>query len=89
MRSFLVVLLFGSGFLCAQPQRREIVNPSPNPADEQKSNNPQVPGACALSGQFTRVVILRFKFDTDLLAGLEKMVREQKIRNAVILSAAG
>src|SRR5262249_7112456 len=29
------------------------------------------------------------KFDTDLLAGLERMVKEEKIRNAVILAGAG
>jgi uncharacterized protein len=33
--------------------------------------------------------VLRFKFDTDLLAGIEKMVMQEKIRNAVILAAAG
>jgi predicted DNA-binding protein with PD1-like motif len=73
----------------AQPQRREIVNPSPNPEDDRRPNNPQVPDVYALTGQFDRVLILRFKYDTDLLAGIEKMVGEQKIRNAVILSAAG
>jgi len=33
--------------------------------------------------------VLRFKFDTDRLAGLDKIVKAEKIRNAVILSAAG
>ena len=84
-----LILTFLAAIACAQPQRREIVNPSPNPADDAKPNNPDVPDVYALSGQFTKVVILRFKFDTDLLAGIDKMVREQKIRNAVILSAAG
>ena len=78
-----------AGLAGAQPQRREIGNPSPNLADDAKPNNPQVPDVYALTGQFERVVILRFKFDTDLLAGIEKIVRDQKIRNAVILSAAG
>ena len=40
-------------------------------------------------GNFQRVVVLRFKYQTDLLAGIEKMVKEQNIRNAVILSAVG
>jgi predicted DNA-binding protein with PD1-like motif len=35
------------------------------------------------------VVVLRFKYQTDLLAGLEKMVKQQKIKNAVILSGVG
>src|SRR5204862_1801576 len=32
---------------------------------------------------------LRFKFKTDLLAGLEKMVTQEKIKNGVILAGAG
>jgi len=33
--------------------------------------------------------VLRFKYDTDLLAGLEQMVKQQKIRNGVILNGFG
>ncbi len=33
--------------------------------------------------------MLRFKYDTDLLAGLEQMVKQQKIRNGVILNGFG
>ncbi len=35
------------------------------------------------------MVVLRFKYDTDLLAGLEQMVKQQKIRNGVILNGFG
>ena len=42
-----------------------------------------------MSGRFDRVLTLRFKYNTDLLAGIEKMVKQEKIRNAVILSGAG
>jgi predicted DNA-binding protein with PD1-like motif len=35
------------------------------------------------------VLIFRFKYQADLLAGLEQMVKENKIRNAVILAGAG
>jgi predicted DNA-binding protein with PD1-like motif len=73
----------------AQETRHEIVNASPNPADDAKQNSAGVPDVYAVSGHFERVVVLRFKYDTDLLAGMEKIVKEQKIRNAVILSAAG
>jgi hypothetical protein len=34
-------------------------------------------------------VILRFKYDTDLLDGFERMVNDQQIRNAVILAGLG
>jgi predicted DNA-binding protein with PD1-like motif len=48
-----------------------------------------VPDAYGVSGSFSRVLVFRFKFGTDLLAGLEKMVAEHKIRNAAILAAVG
>lgn len=85
----LLLLASLAGLLAAQQTRREAVNPSPNPADDRKPNSDQVPDAYALTGHFERVVILRFKFGTDLLAGFEKMVKQEKIRNAVILSAFG
>lgn len=43
----------------------------------------------ALSAHVERIVVLRFKYNTDLLAGLEKMIKQEKIRNAVILSGFG
>jgi predicted DNA-binding protein with PD1-like motif len=43
----------------------------------------------AATGQFKRVLVLRFKYQTDLLAGLEEMVRVHQVRNAVILSGIG
>jgi len=73
----------------AQETRREVVNPAPNPAEDAKPNSDKVPDVYATSGRFERVVVLRFKNQADLLAGLEKMVKEEKIRNAVILSAFG
>jgi len=75
--------------LCAQETRREIVNPSKAPADDAKPNSTAVPDGYAIHSHFERVVILRFKYDTDLLAGIQKMVKQENIRNAVILSAAG
>ena len=75
--------------LSAQETRREVVNPSPNPADDAKPNSDKVPDVYALTGRFDRVVVLRFKNGADLLAGMEKMVKQEKIRNAVILSALG
>jgi hypothetical protein len=85
----LVVIFFIAGVLVAQETRREIVNSSPTPADDAKANSDKVPDVYAIGGRFDRVVTLRFKFDADLLAGIEKMVKQEKIRNAVILSAAG
>ena len=72
----------------AAPTRNEVVRTT-TPAEDAKPNSSAVPDVYAIEGKFERVVVLRFKYDTDLLAGLERMVKEQKIRNAVILSAAG
>jgi hypothetical protein len=85
------LFLIGSitALLAAQQTRREEVSPSPNPADDRKAVDPKVPDAYAMSGHFERVVVLRFKFGADLLAEFEKMVKQEKIRNAVILSAMG
>jgi hypothetical protein len=84
-----LLVLMASGLLCAQETRKDIVNPSANPADDTKENSAAVPDVYALTGHFDRIVILRFKYKTDLLAGMEKMVKQEHIQNGVILSAAG
>jgi predicted DNA-binding protein with PD1-like motif len=81
--------LIPTGVLFGQETRREIVNASSDPKEDAKPNSPDVPDVYAISGRFDRIVTLRFKFDADLLAGMEKMVKQEKIRNAVILSGAG
>jgi predicted DNA-binding protein with PD1-like motif len=73
----------------AQQTQRDIVNPAKNPADDAKPNNPAVPDVYAITGHFDHIVVLRFKFKANLLAGLEKMVAEQHIKNGVILSGIG
>lgn len=79
-------------FLCviagAQQTRTEVTKTT-TPADDSKANSALVPDVYALEGQFDRIVVLRFKYEADLLAGMEKVVKEQKIRNAVILAGAG
>ena len=85
----LILIATIAGLLVAQQTRHEVVNPSANRADDLKTNSDQVPDAYAMNGKFERIVVLRFKFGADLLAGFEKMVKQEKIRNAVILSAAG
>ena len=72
----------------AQPVRTERTNATTT-AQNAKPNSDKVPDVYALNGQFDRVLVLRFKYETDLLAGLERMVKAQNIRNAVILSGIG
>jgi predicted DNA-binding protein with PD1-like motif len=80
------LLACGAAAVAAQQTRNEVVKPTP---DDAKPNSDKVPDVYAISGQFERVLVLRFKYEADLLAGLERMVKEQKIRNAVILAGAG
>jgi uncharacterized protein len=85
----LAVLLVLSAALPAQQSRRVIVNAAPNAADDAKALSKQVPDVIAIEGKFERVIVWRFKFGVDLLAGIQKMVKEQKIKHAVILAGAG
>ena len=84
-----VALLAGCLVLPAQETRRETSHATGNPTIDNKPNSLDVPEVFAVSGHLERIVVLRFKFGTDLLAGLQKMIAEQKIKNAVILSAFG
>jgi predicted DNA-binding protein with PD1-like motif len=87
MRAFLLLLLL-TAMLAAQETRTEVTKAT-TPADDAKVNSDKVPDAYALGGNFSRVVVLRFKYQADLLAGMENMVKQEKIRNGVILAGAG
>jgi predicted DNA-binding protein with PD1-like motif len=80
----LLFALAGAG----QQTQHEVVKPT-TPADDSKPNSTAVPDAYAIPGQFQRILVLRFKYQADLLAGIERMVKENRIRNAVILAGAG
>ena len=83
-----IALLASSIALPAQETRHDVVHSMGNLIDT-KPLSDQVPDVFAVSGHFQRIVVLRFKFGTDLLAGLQKMIEKEKIRNAVVLSAFG
>ena len=89
MKRLILVLLAGALSAAAQETRREAVHASKDPSADTKPNSDSVPDVSIMKGSVQRIVMLRFKFGTDLLAGLEKMVKEEKIRNAVILSGFG
>jgi predicted DNA-binding protein with PD1-like motif len=86
---FVVILLASCVALPAQETRHEVTHATGNPAVDSKPNSPDVPDVFAVSGHLQRIVVLRFKFGADLLAGLEKMIAQEKIKNAVILSGFG
>jgi predicted DNA-binding protein with PD1-like motif len=90
MKKILFVVLISSCLtLTAQETRRETIHNDLPAAEYAKPNSDAVPDVFAVSGHIQRIVVLRFKFGTDLLAGLTKMVAQEKIKNAVILSAFG
>lgn len=85
--TLILVWLVVAGVAAAQETRNEVTS-APNAADS-KPNSAAVPDAYAVSGQFQRIVVLRLKYQTDLLSGIESLVKKEKIRNAVILSGIG
>lgn len=72
----------------AQKLRTEITKAT-TPEEDSKPNSKAVPDVYAIPSQFERVLVLRFKYQADLLAGIEKMVKHHKIVNAVFLSGIG
>jgi predicted DNA-binding protein with PD1-like motif len=47
------------------------------------------PAVVTLPSEMKRVVLVRLKYKTDLLDGLQQAVKSQNIKNAVILSGVG
>ena len=72
----------------AQQTRTEITNPS-TPVEDSRPNSEMVPDAHVMSTRFDSVLVVRFKYQTDLLAGIDSIVKQYKIHNAVILSGIG
>jgi predicted DNA-binding protein with PD1-like motif len=81
------VLLAALSPLAAQAQVTVVPNKA-TPADT-KPDDPKVPDAYAIEGQFEKVLVLRVKHGADLLAGLEGLVKQKGIKNGVILSGIG
>jgi uncharacterized protein len=72
----------------ALPASAQIVK-HPATKEDARPSDPKVPDSYVLSGRFDRVLVLRAKNKTDLLAEMEKQVKQQNIKNAVILSGIG
>lgn len=84
-----LTILFVVAVVLAGQQTKTEVTKATTPADDAKANSAKVPDVYAVTGNFDRVLVLRFKYQADLLAGLEAMVKQHKIKNAVILAGAG
>ena len=87
--SMKLTILFVVAVVLAGQQTKTEVTKATTPADDAKANSAKVPDVYAVTGNFDRVLVLRFKYQADLLAGLEAMVKQHKIKNAVILAGAG
>lgn len=74
--------------LIAQETRTEVTNPAITKNDA-RPNSDSVPNAYAVPGKFERILVLRMKYQSDLLDGIDSLVKREKIRNAVILSGIG
>lgn len=72
----------------AERTKKELVKAT-TPEQDAKENSDAVPDVYAIPAQIKNVLILRFKYKADLLAGIEEMVKKHKIRNAVFLSGIG
>ena len=88
MRKLPAIAALISLAVAAQESRHEVTNSS-GAAEDAKPNSATVPDVYTIPTQFERVLIFRFRYDTDLLAGLQNMVKQNKIQNAVILSGFG
>jgi predicted DNA-binding protein with PD1-like motif len=88
-RLFITLALSLAACLAGAQETRTTTTMATTPAEDSKANSDAVPQGYAINSQFQRVVLLRFKFKTDLLAGIKEMVKQEKIKNAVILSGIG
>jgi predicted DNA-binding protein with PD1-like motif len=84
----ILTCLFVVNLACSQKTQIQVTKPT-TAYDDSKPNSKDVPEVITQSGQFERTVVVRFKFNTDLLEGLEKAFDKEKISNAVILSGIG
>jgi len=89
MRRLLLFAISASSLALAAQETRHIVAHPADPAGDARPNSSAVPDVSVVSSRLQRIVVLRFKYNTDLLAALRKSISEQKIQNAVILSGFG
>jgi len=82
------LLLAWPAALPAERTVREITTAA-DPQNDARPNSDAVPEVYAIPARIEKVLVLRFKYKSDLLEGLRQMVKKHSIRNAVILAGAG
>ena len=83
-----LAILLALSLLASLPAAAQVVR-KPATAEDRRANDPKVPDSYVLNGRFDRILVLRAKNKTDLLTEMEKQVKAQNIKNAVILSGIG
>jgi uncharacterized protein len=89
MQKFLILIAFFAAVSVAAGQDSRTESGSPATIFDSRPNSDSVPDVYSVTGQFERIVVVRLKFKTDLLSGLEKAVKDGGINNAVILAGTG
>jgi predicted DNA-binding protein with PD1-like motif len=83
-----LAILLPAMLLPVEKSQTSAIPPAPQTSG-QPSGSDQVPDVYAIPAHPDSMVVLRLKFDTDLLAGIQRMVKEQNIRNGIIVSGIG
>lgn len=86
LKRLIALMLFTAAVAAGQITQTEVTKPTPH---DSEPNSDKIPDGYAINADFERIAILRFKHKADLLPTMEKVIQEEGIKNAVILSAAG
>ena len=90
MRLYLYALFFLAGTTIAFSQQTRIEFTYPlNPVHDSRPNSDSIPEFYSIGAHMDSILVFRFKYQADLLAGMDSLVKHYKIRNAVILSGIG
>jgi uncharacterized protein len=88
IRTLVMALALGAFLANAEVKRTELTKAT-TPAGDAKGLTAGMPDSVAVSSKIERVVMIRLRNQADLLGEIERQVKEQKIKNAVILSGFG
>jgi predicted DNA-binding protein with PD1-like motif len=85
---FLLSYLIFAGFISCQQFHEPLPGYTVKTPDQVVSND-SVPDVYTVESPFQKVIVARFKHQTDILDGLRETVKRENIKNAVILSGIG
>ncbi len=83
---FMMIILVASS--CSSQREQRNVSMEVN-RPRQLDPNTAVPVVHTINSNFSRIITIRLKPSTDLLEGLKEAVKQENIKNAVILSGIG